>query len=100
MSKIHDVEGKYKRIRDQSLKKGLLIWFRIVDSELKGLHHGYEVRKDSKYKGLKLRKGMKFLETDKALTFMPRMPNMVGSINYNDDRVESEGADRENLVSH
>ena len=43
---------------------------------------------------------MKFLETDKALTFMPRMPNMVGSINYNDDRVESEGADRENLVSH
>jgi len=43
---------------------------------------------------------MKFLETDKALTFMPRMPNMVGGINYNDDRVESEGADRENLVSH
>ena len=34
---------------------------------------------------------MKFLETDKALTFMPRMPNMVGGINYNDDRVESEG---------
>ena len=38
---------------------------------------------------------MKFLETDKALTCMPRMPNMVGGINYNDDRVESEGADRE-----
>ena len=43
---------------------------------------------------------MKFLENDKALTFMPRMPNTVGSVTYNDDRVESEGAERKNLVSH
>ena len=43
---------------------------------------------------------MKFLETDKALTYMVRMPNMVGSVNYNDDRVESVGAYRVNLVGH
>ena len=52
-------------------------------------------------KGLKLRKSMEFLETDKAFTYMARMPNMVGSVDYNDGgKAEKQGADKENLVSY
>lgn len=101
IEKIHDVEGECKSIGVQSLKKGLLNWFQMVDSELKGLHCVRVGRKNSICKGLKLRKSMKFLETDKAFIYMARMPNMVGSVDYNDGRkAERQGADKENLVSY
>lgn len=33
---------------------------------------------------------MKFLETDKAFTYMARMPNMVRSVDYNDGRKQKD----------